>query len=143
MTLQVDATLLAVAAACNCSLGKLISNHHGRLSDVLKPAVGGLHPAVDLAAYVHLLLPWQVVHSACRQAVSGAHTASKVPEYLSPIQQVCVYTPALLADGHALCRPVLHRVSCISSPAGVSGSCCYVCHQSCLTAQAKVHSLCH
>ncbi|KAA6425568.1 MAG: hypothetical protein FRX49_04465 [Trebouxia sp. A1-2] len=95
---QVDATLLAVAAACNCSLGKLISNHHGRLSDVLKPAVGGLHPAVDLAAYVHLLLPWQVVHSACRQAVSGAHTASKVPEYLSPItaDQSCIGFPAIL-----------------------------------------------
>lgn len=111
--LQVDDTLLAVAAACSCSLSKLISSNHSRLADARKPSVGGLHPAVDLAAYVHLLLPWQVAYSACRQAVTGALTASKVFEYLSPVQQVCVCTRALLADGHALCRPFLHRVFCI------------------------------
>ena len=88
--LQVDDTLLAVAAACSCSLSQLISNHHSRLLGALKPSVRGLHPAVDMAAYVHLLLPWQVAYSACRQAVTGAHTASKVPEYLSSKQQVCV-----------------------------------------------------
>ena len=111
--LQVDDTVLAMAAACSCSLSKLISSNHSRLSDALKPSVGGLHPAVDLAAYVHLLLPWQVAYSACRQAVTGAHTASKVSEYLSPVQQVCMFTLALLADGQAFCRPLLHRLVCI------------------------------
>lgn len=111
--LQVDDTLLAVASACSCSLSELISNHHSRLLDALKPSVGGLHPATDLAAYVHLLLPWHLAYSACRQVVTGVHTASKVPEYLSPVPQVCLYTPALLADGLALCRPFLRRGFCI------------------------------
>jgi len=98
--LQVDDTLLGVASA-------------SRLLDALKPSVGGLHPATDLAAYVHLLLPWHLAYSACRQVVTGVHTASKVPEYLSPVPQVCLYTPALLADGLALCRPFLRRGFCI------------------------------
>ena len=70
-SVQVDEALEVLAMICHLPTAALISQHHTALLTVLEPAPDDAHTLVNLAAYCHLLLPWEMLPVACAEATTG------------------------------------------------------------------------
>ena len=95
-----------MATACACPLSDVISQHHQALLDGLRPTPDSLHPALDLAAYAHLLIPWHLVYPACRLAATGARAAPEMPQISVFIPQVFTFSAVYVLFHASQLQPV-------------------------------------
>ena len=86
--MQVDALLQSLASICCCSLSDLFQHHQQAHLIGLGQVLDSLKPVQQLAAYAHVLLPWQTVHAAARAAASGTLGQQQQPEAWWPKIQV-------------------------------------------------------